>query len=153
MALPLYASVVLFPGGAPAANWPVDIWLRASNQRALLFTSAAGTTTASNPLTTDFHGVAEFYAAPGDYIAVLAGELSHIQVAESETQPVIPGLHVHTQSTPAQVWEVAHHFGVQPLVNVLVSGETVEAAVSHPDEENTLITFGTPTAGVAHLRR
>jgi hypothetical protein len=149
----LYSRYLFFPGGNPAANFQVPIWHHASNQEALLFTDATGETPADNPVTTDSEGLASFYAPPGNYSAVLAGEQFHIPVDESVSTPVWPGLWIHTQVSSASVWAVAHHFGVTPQVDVLVSGQVVDADVAHPDNEHTTITFGSPTTGVAHLRR
>lgn len=151
--LVLYTVSPLFPGGDPATEYPVSVILRGGNQLALLFTDQTGSTPAPNPITTDEFGVATFYAAPGDYAIPLAGADFGAHVDPSFTDPVWPGLWVHTQSTPATAWEIAHHFGVRPHVDVIVSGEAAEAAVAHPDNEHTTITFGAPTAGAAHLRR
>jgi len=153
MTLPLYSVALFFPGGNEAANWPVPISVRASNQDALVFADAAGDEPLDNPVTTDSMGVASFYAAPGDYVAFLAGEFFQVQVDESETEPVYPGLYVHEQATPATAWIIAHHFGVEPAVDVLLAGEATEGAVSHTDAEHTVITFGSAVAGTAHLRR
>ena len=151
--LALYTVSPLFPGGDPAAEYPVSVIIRGGNQLALLFTDQTGATAVPNPVTTDEFGVASFYAAPGDYVVHLAGADFGVNVDSSFTDPVWPGLWVHTQLTPAAAWSVAHHFGVRPQVDVVISGESAEAAVAHPDSENTTITFGAPTAGVAHLRR
>lgn len=151
--LVLYSTFLNFPGGGPAANFSVGIWLHASNQMALLFTDQTGDTPAPNPLTTDGDGQVVFWAAPGDYEALLAGERFHIPVDETFDEPTWPDLWVHDQSTPATVWTIEHHFGVRPQVDVILSGELAEAAVSHPDDETTTITFGAQTTGTAHLRR
>ena len=149
----LYSQYLFFPGGNPASNFDVPIWYHASNQLARLFTDATGNTPADNPATTDVDGKVSFYAPPGDYAALIAGEAFHVPVDASETEPVYPGLWTHTQASAAQVWSVAHHFGVQPSVDILVADQVAEADVSHPDDEHTTITFGAPTAGLAHLRR
>lgn len=151
--LVLYTASLWFPGGAPAANHAVTVHHRASNRVALLFTDSTGSTRASNPVTTDDFGQAVFWAAPGHYVTDLAGTLFDYLVDPSTTDPVWPDLWTHTQSTPATAWEIAHHFGVHPQAEILVGSEVTQAAVSHPDNEHITITFGEPTAGIAHLRR
>jgi hypothetical protein len=94
-----------------------------------------------------------FWSAPGDYEALLAGDRFHVPVDDTFTDPTWPGLWVHEQTTPASVWTVEHHFGVRPDVTVLIDGQASESDVSHPDDETTTISFGSPTAGTAHLRR
>lgn len=148
-----YSASVNFPGGGTPSNYPVSVVIRGGNQLALLFADQAGATRAPNPITTDAFGMVAFWAAPGDYVIPLAGDMFSAMVDDSHTEPVWPGLWVHTQSTPADVWEIAHHFGVQPQVEVLVDGQVVYTTVAHPDDETTTISFGAPTAGVAHLRR
>jgi hypothetical protein len=148
-----YTSTVNFPGGGTPSNYPVSVMIRGGNQMALLFTDQAGTTPAPNPITTDGFGMVAFWAAPGDYVIPLAGDMFSVMVANSHTDPVWPGLWVHDQSTPAIVWTIAHRFGVQPQVEVLVAGQVAKAAVAHPDAETTTITFAAPTVGVAYLRR
>lgn len=153
MALVLYSTMLFYPGGDPASNILVSVWHRASNQMALLFTDGTGTTPAPNPATTDGNGVVSFYAAPGDYVVPLAGDIFPVPIDESFTDPVLPGLWVHTQSTPSAVWTIEHHFGINPQVDVLLSGDAVESAVEHPDAETTTIAFSVPVTGVANLRR
>lgn len=153
MAIVLYSTYLEFPGGGAAADYPVSIWPRASNQMALLFTDGGALTPADNPLTTDGDGQAVFWAAPGDYVALLAGERFGVPVDDTFTDPVWPNLWVHEQVSAASVWSVAHHFGVRPQVEIIVSGEVAEAAVAHPTDETTTITFGSPQVGAAYLRR
>ncbi len=148
-----YSAYLQFPGGGPASNYAVGIWLHASNRRALLFTDQTGSQSASNPLITDEDGLASFWAAPGNYEAIIGGERFHTPVDESFTDPTWPGLWIHVQESPSQIWTINHHFGIEPKVDVLVSDEVSQASVTHTDDETTVITFGSPTAGKAHLRR
>lgn len=149
-----YFGTVNFPGGGTPANYPVSVINRGGNQLTLLFTDQAGTTPQPNPITTDGFGMVSFYAAPGDYIIPLAGDIFSVMVASSHTDPVWPDLWVHDQSTPAAVWTITHHFGVQPQVEILIAGQVTQASsITHPDNETTTITFAAPTAGVAYLRR
>lgn len=151
--LALYSLMMFFPGGGPASGASVDVAVHGSNVLPLLFTDAAGTTPAPNPLTADGMGVIEFYAAPGCYKAELAGDTFDVPVDPSHTDPVWPGLWVHTQAVASTVWTVEHHFGVRPAVDILVGVADFQAEIDHPDTETTVITFGSPMVGTAHLRR
>lgn len=151
--LVLYTADMNFPGGQSAANYTVAVRPLGSNQLARLFSDAAGENRADNPLTTDEFGTGTFYAAPGDYVSVIAGERFDYRVDPSFTDPVWSGLWVHNQSTPSNPWLVAHRFGVFPHVTVTVSNGVIQADVTHPDDENTSIAFGSPVTGIAYLRR
>lgn len=154
MSLVLYSVMLFYPGGGVASGAHPTVHLHGSNQAPLLFTDSAGTTPASNPMTADSVGVIQFYAAPGHYMAELAGDMFYIPVDESFTDPVWQDLWVHTQATAETVWTIAHHFGVPPSVDVVLDGGVVETAeVGHVDSETTTITFGAATAGTAYLRR
>lgn len=149
----LYSTYLQFPGGNPAANYPIPVSPMGSNQLALIFTDQTGTVAADNPVITDSYGQVVFWAAPGNYLASLAGEYFGVPVDESITESVWPDLWIHEQSTPSTVWTVNHHFGVQPGTEIILSGEESEAVVSHPTNETTVFTFGIPTVGFAYLRR
>lgn len=153
MALVLYSSPLFFPSGNPAANVLLPVRPRASNQLALLFTNASGLSPASNPVLTDASGYMTFWAAPGDYVAWLAGSLFPIEVDDSFTDPVWADLWIHAQSTPATEWTVDHHFGVRPQVEVLIGTQQTSVDIMHVSSETTLITFGDPVTGSAYLRR
>lgn len=148
-----YSLLMFFPGGGPAISTPVSVALHGSNVQPILFTDAAGTIPASNPVMTDGTGVLSFYAAPGCYRAELAGDTFDVPIDPAHTDPVWPGLWVHTQAVASTVWTVEHHFGVRPAVELIIGGADFEAEVTHPDDETTVITFGSPLAGTAMLRR
>jgi hypothetical protein len=153
MPLIKYSQYLTLPDGSPAANMAVGLWLLGGNQLVPVFSDKAGTSPVSNPVTTDGEGLVSVYAAPGALTAELAGQLFHLLVDATETDPAWPGTFIHTQAVAASVWTVEHHFGTQPAVTSLVLSQPVEAEVSHPDDETTVITFSTPTAGTAQLRR
>lgn len=148
-----YLADMYFPDGSPAADYTTAVRPRASNQLALLFTDGTGTTPADNPVTTDEFGVASFWAAPGDYVSIIAGAVFEYQVEPSFTDPVWPDLWVHAQTVLSAVWSVDHCFGIPPSVELVLSGQETEAAVAHPTTLLTTITFGVPVTGTAYLRR
>jgi hypothetical protein len=153
MMLVLYSTFLYFAGGGPASNYLASIFPRASNQLTLLFADEDGTTPIDNPLTTDSEGLVSFYAAPGDYEARYGGNVAPVPIDESVGQPVWPDVWIHTQSSPQSTWTVQHHFGLPPHVSVVIDGLESSAEVQHADDETTLITFGIPVTGIAHLRR
>jgi len=59
---------------------------------------------------------------------------------------------VYTQSTVASTWTINHNLGHVPSVEVFDSGsQEIEADVSHPSVNTTIIVFTVPTAGFARL--
>lgn len=151
--LVLYTADMSFPGGSSASNYTVAVRPRGSNQLARLFKDDTGSTRADNPLTTDDFGTGTFYAAPGDYVSVIAGTVFDYRIDSSFTEPVWRGLWIHDQNTPSSTWDVAHRFGVFPQVTVTMNGTVVTAEVTHTDDEHTSIGFGAPVTGIAYLRR
>lgn len=149
----LYSTFLQFPGGGPAANYPVPVFSMGSNQLTLTFTDQSATTPLNNPVVTDEFGEVTFWAAPGNYVALLAGEYFSIPVHESIDDPVWPDLWIHEQVTPSMQWIIDHHFGVTPGTEIVIMGEETESSVSHPSNEQTVISFGAATTGFAYLRR
>lgn len=58
--------------------------------------------------------------------------------------------YVHTQSTPAASWIIAHPFGRVPDVALYVAGEQVDADIT-ADAATVTITLPEPTSGIAIL--
>jgi hypothetical protein len=148
-----YSQYIYLPGGNPAPNIDLPVYLAGGNVQVPLFANKAGTTPLANPVTTDADGFIEFYAAPGDYTVWLAGTVWDIVVDDDETDQAWPGTFVHEQSSPATVWTVGHHFGTIPTVSLVLSDTVAEAEVTHPDDETTVITFNVAQSGTAYLRR
>lgn len=153
MPLIRYTQFITYPGGAPASNVSIAVWLLGGNIAVPIFADKAGTVPLPNPTMTDVDGKISVYVAPGPLTAELAGQIFPFLVDSSETDPAWPGTFIHEQSVASAVWTVQHHFGIQPIVTNLVVSEPVNAEVTHPDDETTVITFASPTAGTAHLRR
>jgi hypothetical protein len=60
--------------------------------------------------------------------------------------------YVFTQSTTASTWTINHNLGHVPSVEVFDSGsQEIEADVSHPSVNTTIILFTVPTTGFARL--
>ena len=153
MPLIKYAQYITYPDGNPAAEVMQTVFLLGGNVAVPMFGDKAGTLPLGNPLTTDGDGLLEFYAAPGSFITELAGQIFHFLVDAAEPDDAWPGAFVHEQLVAAAVWTVNHHIGAPPAVTVLVDGQVVEGDVVHTGPETTQITFGSPIAGTALLRR
>lgn len=75
------------------------------------------------------------------------------------SNPPLPGTgglgsvtYTHVQTAEALVWTVDHNLSDLVTVTVFdVFGAEVEAAVTHPTENQAVITFSTPTAGKARV--
>jgi hypothetical protein len=60
--------------------------------------------------------------------------------------------YVHTQSTASTTWTINHNLGYRPSVELLDSGgQEIEAGVSHPTINQTVITLSPASAGMARL--
>ena len=58
----------------------------------------------------------------------------------------------HEQLAPSRVWEITHNLEKYPSVTIFdLSGQEVEAEVSHTDTNNLIITFSVAFAGYADL--
>jgi len=57
-----------------------------------------------------------------------------------------------TQSSPSTTWTINHNLGYKPIVDVYDTGsQQIEALVTHPTVNQTLILLTTPVAGFARL--
>lgn len=148
-----YQEMIFFPGGNPAAFAQIRVVLEGSNVPPKLFSDAAATLPLSIPLTANGMGTIMFYAAPGCYLGVLSGTRTRIPVQAAHPDPVFPDVYVHTQAAPALAWTIDHYMGIEPATNILFAGEAVEAHVTNPSTDQTVITFSEPVTGVAQLRR
>lgn len=153
MPLIRYSQYITYPDGNPAANIALPVWLLGGNIPVPIFSDKAGTLPLPNPTMTDVDGLISVYAAPGPLTAELAGQIFPFLVDATETDPAWPGTFIHEQAVAASVWTVEHHFGAYPAVEILISGARVEATITHPDDETTTLTFSSPQAGTAYLRR
>ncbi len=152
MPLIKYGQYLTYPDGSPAADASFPVQLLGGNVLIPTFTSKAGTTPLTNPVLTDGDGLLTFYAAPGAFFTDIAGTLFFYPVDATEADDAWPGTFIHEQTSASSTWTVNHHFGVEPSVTVLVSGQVADADVTHTNSETTVITFGAPTSGVAYLR-
>lgn len=153
MPLVQYESYITLPDGHPASDRKQLIRLLGGNVDVPIFADKAGQVPLANPLTTDADGLARFYAAPGAFYTELASEIFHFTVSPDEPDDVWPGVFVHEQTTPATVWTIGHHIGVQPLVTVLQEGAEIRPVAVRLDARTADLTFGSPQSGTALFRR
>jgi hypothetical protein len=153
MPLAQYTATLFFPGGNRAVGASVVVSIQASNQVPLLFADAAGTIPVPVTMTADGAGMITFYAAPGYYLANLAESLFPIPLDPGFSTATWPNTYIHVQTVPALMWTVDHFFGVVPSVDLVMSGNQVEAEIDHPSVTQTIITFTTAQTGAAYLRR
>lgn len=60
--------------------------------------------------------------------------------------------YVHTQAIAATVWTINHNLGYRPSVELLDSGsQEIDAEVSHPTVNQTVVTLTPASAGLARL--
>jgi len=86
------------------------------------------------------------------------GAFCEITLTKLDPDATAPGgqprafVFVFEQPTPATVWVINHNFGYEPSVEVIDStGAEVEAAVTNPSINQTVVTFSVATAGIARL--
>lgn len=101
---------------------------------------------------------------PADYSLAL-GDLGNVQLSSPTAGEVLKydgakwvdaadegTAFVFTQSTSASTWTINHNLGHVPSVEVFDSGsQEIEADVSHPSVNTTIIVFTVPTTGFARL--
>jgi hypothetical protein len=56
----------------------------------------------------------------------------------------------HTQTTPQAAWLVVHNLGRQPIINVVINNEVVDARISYPNTSSALLEFTSPQSGKAY---
>ena len=86
------------------------------------------------------------------------GAFCEITLSKLDPDVTAPGgqprafVFVFEQPTPSTVWVINHNFGYEPSVEVIDStGAEVEAAVTNPSINQTVVTFSVATAGIARL--
>lgn len=62
------------------------------------------------------------------------------------------GGYTHVQSSAATTWTINHNFGYRPAVEICDSGsQEIEAEISHPTVNQTIVMLNPATAGTARL--
>jgi hypothetical protein len=60
--------------------------------------------------------------------------------------------YLHTQSTPAGTWTIAHNLATKPAITIVSpTGDQLFAEVDYPDDYTAVLIFGRPYAGAAYL--
>jgi hypothetical protein len=96
-------------------------------------------------------------------VQVIQVDNPEVEVGDLQTQAIellVPGpqgpagglAFIHLQPTPATTWTINHGLGYRPSVELLNAGsQEIDAEVSHPTVNQTLITLNPATAGQARL--
>lgn len=155
MPLAPYSEKYWYPDGSVAVGALLHVFPRASNVPAVLWADAAGTIPAPNPIPTDASGFATFWVENGNYWAYVNGQAFGLIIdLDPNLTHVWPASFRWEQPVAAAVWTIAHGLNSRPTVTVVGPGDqALIGDVQYVDDNNLTITFGTPTAGVAYLRR
>lgn len=154
MPLAPYSELHWHPDGSPAAGALAYVYPRTGPPKAALFQDQAGTIPLPNPLNIPPSGVLSFFVDNGDYWCHVNGQSFYLIIdLDAELTQVWPSTFVHQHPVAEQVWTIAHGLESFPAVAALIGGQLQFADVTYLDQDNLTIDFGTPTAGVAYLRR
>lgn len=78
---------------------------------------------------------------------VAAQIIDRVEVVEKTTA------YTHTQSVAASSWLISHNMATKPGILVVANdGQELLAEVHYPNDNQTVIVFGSPFAGTAYLR-
>lgn len=150
-----YGTAVTYPGGSPATNEKISVFLSGTDTLAELFNDVDGVELLDNPVTTDNFGYMSFYTEQGEYELEVRDFRSRIFIQGTEGEPGPPGEAAgieFVQSTPLAAWsiEVPEELGRKPNVTIYVDGDLVMADVQ-ATESSVFIQFPTPVTGSAVL--
>lgn len=85
-------------------------------------------------------------------VSPAAGEVLKYDGTQWVDGPDSGAAYVYTQAVAASTWTINHNLGFVPSVEVFDSGsQEIEADVSHPTTNQTVILFSVPLAGFARL--
>lgn len=77
-------------------------------------------------------------------------DLPYTGIDSEELLPLVS--FTHEQAVASTTWTIAHNLGFYPSVSVfLSSGDVVEGAISHVDQDNLTLTFSVAISGTAYL--
>lgn len=155
MPLAPYTESYWYPDESLAVGVTYHVFPRFSNVHAPLFSDQLGTLPLPNPGVTDGAGVISFFVENGDYWLRIGDETFYVIVdLDPNLTHVWPSTFRWEQVVPATVWVIQHGLNSFPNVSVLdVNEDELFGEVNYVDDDNLTITFGTPTMGVAFLRR
>lgn len=155
MALAPYTETYWYPDESFAVGVTYHVFPRFSNVHAPLFQDQAGTIPIANPGVTAAGGVISFFVENGDYWLYINGQAFYLIVdLDPNLTHVWPSTFRWEQAVPALVWNINHGLNSFPSVHVLdPANEELFGEVDYVDDDNVTITFSTPMAGVAYLRR
>lgn len=136
--------------GGPIANQPIYVRLRGSLALATLYSDAAETTMADNPVMTDGSGNLVFFAKPGYYDLVF--DDAEFPVTVGSPGGSTAKSYTHVQTVPAMQWVIDHGLDFRPAGVILTDpdGQPYQAAVYYQGNL-VLVDHAEPRTGAAHL--
>lgn len=154
MAIAPYSEKYIYASGVPATGDLAYVYPRSVSAPAVLFADLAGTVPLPNPVAIGAGGILAFFTENGDYWVYVNGQSFYVIIdTDMALSQVWPSTFVHDHPVSETVWTVSHGLASKPAVTVLVGGQIFAGDVVYVDDDNLTITFGTPTSGVAYLRR
>lgn len=155
MPLAPYSERYWYTNEMLAVGAMAHVFPRFSNVHALLFQDQAGTVPLPNPLPVGPDGFLSFFATNGDYWIFVNGQAFYVIIdLDPNLTHVWPSTFRWVQDTAQSVWTIDHGLSSKPAVITLnTADEIILGTVEYQGDNALTITFGTPVAGVAYLRR
>lgn len=155
MALAPYTEAYWYPDESFAVGVEYHVFPRFSNVHAPLFQDQAGTIPLPNPGLTGAGGVIQLFVDNGDYWLHISKQSFYLIVdLDPGLTHVWPSTFQWVEAAPSAVWVINHGLNSIPSVNVLdSSNQELFGQVDYVDDDNLTITFSSPEAGTAYLRR
>jgi len=154
MAIAPYSEQYWHPDESLAAGALAYVFPRTSPVRASLFADLAGTVPLPNPLNISLSGFLTFFAENGDYWVHVNGQSFYVIIdTDASLSQVWPSTFVHQHLMAESVWTITHGLNSKPAVTVTVGQQIIAGDVAYVDDDTLTITFGSPIAGDAYLRR
>lgn len=143
-----------FPDGTIAANTDIRVFPRNSNAFAPIFADEAFTAPLPNPTVTDGAGMFTFHTVAGDYWVYVNG-LAYPYTLLDDLDGSWHAVVIHTQTLPADPWNITHNMNSKPDVTVYNNVGDVQTGVvvTYTGDNGLTIDFGSPQTGTAYLRR
>jgi hypothetical protein len=155
VALAIYSELYWYRDETLAIGQRYDVFPRFSNVHASLFADQAGTIPLPNPGLTTGAGMITFYVDNGDYWLHINGQAFALIVdLDPNLTHVWAATFQWVQAAPAAVWVINHGLNYVPDVSILdTANQELFGQVDVVDANNITITFSSPQAGTAYLRR
>lgn len=134
---------VVFYGDAPEVNKQYRVFVPEGNM-SNAFMITGGGTGGSKPTTTSYNSLTDKPSING---VTIQGNMTSAALGITSDAAFI-----HTQTTPAATWTIAHDLGKYPAVTIMDSaGNQIVGDVQYVDADNLNIVFTSTISGKAYL--